>query len=161
MLVFSTCTIKRKTNGLFIFLHRQTGPWVSHQPFQDDWKINAEIFRNLFLSEGRTPPCNDFQLNLTEFAESHLFHLAELVHMFLVLPHAVLRQVEVGRVLAQLLLILWCLLQHLAKVPDVCLLAGVHPLALSKLLQLLGHLPGEWRKDGDLSKDIDLGLITN
>jgi len=55
--------------------------------------------------------------------------------------HAVLGQMQLGGVLAQLLLVLRHCLHHLRQVPQVGLLARRHPLGLSKLLQLFGYLP--------------------
>ena len=67
--------------------------------------------------------------------------------MFLVLLHAVLSQVQVGGVLAEFLLVLWGLLQHLRQVADVGLLCSSHPLGFRKLLQLPGHLSGRQRRE--------------
>ena len=115
---------------IFWYCCRQSSiwPWLTLQP----------VYMFLVLSHAGLHPIM-----------AHLLHLAQLVHVFLVLSHAVLSQVKVSGVLAELLLVLGGLLQHLGQVTQVGFLRAPHSFGLRKLLQLARHLPGE-HKGGSL-----------
>lgn len=70
-----------------------------------------------------------------------LFDFAQLVHVTLVGFHAVLGQVQVGRVLAQLLLVLRHFLDHLRQISHALLVSLRHSLRVYELLQVLSHIP--------------------
>lgn len=75
-------------------------------------------------------------------ALAYLFDLAEFVDVPLVPFHAVLGEVEVRRVFAQLFLVLGHLFDHLREVSHALLVPLRHPLGFGELLQILRHVSG-------------------